>query len=263
MPSDYYIGYYFFAPEGRFKPCGMFTKSHIFALLICVSVIILSLTLTKNRMNGISVSRFTKSLAVILTVLEAIKISHSFLNGNTRLDAWFPLSFCGLFILALYMSGFGKSWIRQMGDVYIAFGAPVAGLTFLISPSTSLMNFPVWHYLSLYSLGYHSLMIFTGVVYLKNGLKLNKKSYSHYFKFFAVFSATAIVLNAVFGSNLMILRKPYNIPVAFIQQIYMESPIIYTFFAISIYLILPLVTCIFLALNERLISIYSQKKLAT
>ncbi len=262
MPSDYYIGYYFFASEGRFKPCGMFTKSHIIALLVCISLIILSISITRNKMNDISVLHFTKSLAVILTVLEAIKISHSFLNGNIRLDAWFPLSFCGLFILSLYMSGFGKSWIKDMGDVYISFGAPIAGLTFLISPSTSLMSFPVWHYFSLYSLVYHSLMIYTGIIYLKNGFKLNKKSYSDYFKFFAVFSAFAIILNTVFGSNLMILRTPYNIPVGFIQLIYIESPGVYTFFAIFVYLILPFITHIILLLKNRICSTYSHKKLA-
>lgn len=241
MPGDYNFSYYFYAPRGRFEVCGMFTPQHITAALICIVSVILILKLTHRKINANQKVRLFRFGAILLTILESIKIAHSFIYKTLNLDSWLPLSYCGLFIAALWMSGFGKSYFKRAGEAYIAYGCPIAGLAFLIFPTTSLMSFPIWHYLSLYSLFYHSVMIFSGVIQLLAEKRLDKKTYLSYIFYVLSFAAIAITLNLTHNSNLMNLREPYNIPIRFLQDLYGSSRIGYTSLVLCAYMLIPAV----------------------
>ena len=238
--ENFLITKYFFAPSGKFDACGMFTSQHIIATLICVALIAVCLFIVfkTNRLNICKLLRYS---AVILTILELIKISHSFIYKDMHLDAWFPLSYCGLFIFALWMAGFGKNHIKRAGEAYITYGCPIAGICFLIFPTTSLMSFPIWHYFSLYSLLFHSIMIFIGMLYLLKEIRLTKITYISYISFVFPFSALAIILNRIYNCNLMNLREPYNIPIIFLQNLYSDTPWLYTISVLFGYSIIPFV----------------------
>lgn len=246
MPKDYHFGYYFFAPGGRFEPCGMFTIPHIVSAIICLVIVTMCLLFYKKK-EPFQSQKMLRIFAVALTILEAIKMLHSFIYGDFHIDAWFPLSYCGLLIFALWMAGFGKGKIKQTGYIFIAFGCPIAGFAFLISPSTSLMLFPIWHYFSLYSMFYHSLMIFLGIALLFDIKKLHLKDYLKYCVFTSTFSIFAIIINEIFQSNLMLLRCPFNIPIQGLVDIYNFLPYCYTAVVLLGYLIIPFLTAIITA----------------
>lgn len=235
------LGDHIFAPGGKYPPCGMFTLPHIIAAAMCFALVVLAISAFKRKADEGKLRLLCKIIAPVITVLELIKIAHSFFYRNFNLDSWFPLSFCGLFIFAVWVSGYGGSKLKAVGDVFIAYGCPVGGIAFLIFPTTSLMSFPIWHYLSLYSLFFHSAMLFFGVLFLINEKKLNKKRYLTYAVFILIFSFIAIVMNAVWGCNIMNLREPYNIPIALLQNIYTKFPPLYTVLALFIYLLIPAV----------------------
>lgn len=241
MPSEYYFGYYFYAPQGRFEPCGMFTTSHIIATLICFSLVAILLFAFKKRRNEFTKLKLIRFSAVLLTVLEIIKITHSFIYGDYYLDAWFPLSYCGIFIFALWMAGYGKNKIKRVGEAFIAFGCPFAGIAFLIFPTTSLMIFPVWHYFSLYSLFFHSLMMYVGFTLLFDEKRLDLKTYLSYAVFVIIFAVPAIILNSIFDSNLMNLREPFNVPIQFFQVLGEAYPFLYTLIVIAIFMAIPII----------------------
>lgn len=241
LENEYYFGYYFYAPQGRFEPAGMFTVDHIASAIICLFAVICLLTYFHKRNIGeyanIKIIRFS---AVVLTLLEALKIMHSFIYGDHHLDAWFPLSYCGLFIYALWMAGFGKGKVKRCGEVFIAYGCAFAGLMFLIFPTTSLMLFPIWHYFSIYSMLFHSLMIFVGIRLLLSEQRFNKAAYLYYFAYVLFFAIISIIMNCVFGCNLMNLREPYNIPIQLLQDIYNTFNPAYTVIGLIIYMLVPL-----------------------
>ena len=238
--NEYYFGYYFYAPQGRFEPCGMFTSEHIISSLLCILIVIGLLVLLNkiNCRNDLN-QKIVRITAVSLTVLEVIKITHSFIYSDLHLDAWFPLSYCGLFIYALWMVGFGKGKVKRCGEVFIAYGCAFAGLMFLIFPTTSLMLFPIWHYFSLYSLLFHSIMIFVGVRLLLKENKFDKSTYLNYYIYVLLFATVSIVMNSVFGCNLMNLREPYNIPIQILQDIYNAFSPAYTIIGLIIYMLVP------------------------
>ena len=240
MPLEYYLVYYFYAPYGRFKPCGMFSLQHIISALICLAAVVIlyiyfkDIFLHKTKIKGIRIT------AMILSILELIKIVHSFIYGDFNLDAWFPLSYCGLFIFALWICGYAKGFINKCAYVYITYGCAFAGIAFLIFPTTSLMMYPIWHYFSLYSLLYHSVMIFWSIVFISEKKALNINSFVAYTIFITIFVIPALLINKLFESNLMNLKIPYNIPITFIQNIYCFSPQLYTLMVYCIFLAIPL-----------------------
>ncbi len=227
---------FFFKPG---EPAGMFTKTHILALLITLLLIHIILKKAKN-ITWEKVLRLTKVLAIFITILEGIKITYALKGGNTNLDAWFPLSFCSLFIYSLWFSGFGKGKIQKLGLSFISIGALTGGFSFLIFPTTSLMSYPITHYLCLYSIFFHSCMVILSILYLKvSPYPWSKNLKNNYYFLFTVAATISIISNTITGSNLMILREPYNIPVNIIQVINEKIPILYTIIAILVYIFIP------------------------
>lgn len=229
----------FWAPRKMYKPCGMFTKEHL--ILLCIGISILSfLLIISVKITIEKVDILTKILAIFLTFLEGVKIFFNFYWGYTKVRYWFPISFCSIFIYALWMSGFFKNKLKKMGDSFISGAAIVAGVAYLIFPSTSLTIYPMKHYLCIYSIVFHILMIYMGVIYLrKKQMKLNLINFREFTIIYLVFFAVAITINYLTNSNLMLISSPGNIPIKLIHDIYKFNSYIYTSLVFIIYLIVP------------------------
>ena len=109
----------FFAPQGVFAPCGMFTAPHLVATAIAIIFSITAFLILKNRFNELRFRFLCRCFAIIVTALEITKIVHSFTNGYTNLDAWVPISYCSLFIYSLWMAGFGNGTLKDAGESFI------------------------------------------------------------------------------------------------------------------------------------------------
>lgn len=229
----------FWAERKLYEPCGMFTYGHMILLLLSIIILIGLLGISKN-ISKAQIKKVTRVVAVCITILEGIKIGFNFYFGYTWINAWFPMAYCSIFIYSLWLSGYGKEKWRKKGDVFLAGASIVAGGTYLIFPSTALTMYPMWHYLSMYSMLFHTLMVYMGVLYLcKLEIKLNKKLYKTYVKFYLFFALIALSFNNYFESNLMMLRDPGKIPVPFLQVLYTSTPWAYTFLVFIVYLIVP------------------------
>lgn len=230
----------FFAPLDVYQPAGMFTLQHLVSLLFCLALV--SLLLVKSKpMSKQFLMKLTKGMAFFITTLEIVKIAYNFYYGYTWLDAWFPLSYCSLFIYALWFSAYGKGLVRRIGDAYIGIGCLLGGLAFLFVPTTSLMRYPIWHFLSLYSLFFHTVMIYFGVMYLRqNKVTVSRQNIIYFATFFLFFALLSIMINGEAGSNLMILREPYHIPFEWVHVLKQKSQVAYTLLAMLLYLVGPI-----------------------
>lgn len=229
-----------FAPEGMYPPAGMFTAPHIISLIICLIMIAMSLKIFKN----ISFERLRKQtfiIAIIITILEIIKILYKFLVCHysiSNLDHWVPLYFCSIFIFASWFSLSKNNIIKNIGIGFLTCGCFTGGLTFLIMPTTSLQMVPIWHFLSLHSMSFHSLMVYLGLMYIYKGF-FNKNSFKYFSICFLIFLIPAFIMNLIFGSNLMLISRPFNMPVAFVYTIYEKVPFLYPFLTSAVYLLIP------------------------
>lgn len=169
----------FFCKENEYEPVGMFSVGHIVTLIIFL--LIVAFCAYKCRKIGKDKAIFlTKIIAIVVTVLEIIKITIAFINGEgDKLDHWVPLCFCSMFIYAAWLAGYAKGKIADLGRAFVGTGGIIAGLSFLIFPTTSFTMYPLFHYFCMYSMVYHSLMVFLGITYLLNGVvKIDKNHLS-------------------------------------------------------------------------------------
>lgn len=229
----------FWAPREQFAPVGMFSAGHV--VLLMISLCILLILLRNSRGFGDrQILKITKISAIVMTILELIKIVYSFSMGYFWINAWMPIAFCSIFIYALWLSGYGSERWKSYGDSFLCGAAIVGGATYLIFPSTSLMIYPIWHYQCLYSMFFHTLMIYVGILYLRSfEFEFTWHYYSCFSKFYMVFAAIAIVLNTAFESNLMLLRAPFHIPVPWLHSMWEKAPWGYTLFVFGVYLVGP------------------------
>ena len=224
----------FFAPRDAFKPCGMFSLEHIIASTITLILVVLAVIFAV-KLSEKSFYKLLKILAVVFTVLELIKIIYNFSYGYTWIDAWVPLAYCSIFIYSLYLAGFGKGTLKNVGLTFLAVGV-YAGLFFMIFPTTSLSLHPIFHYLCMHSLIFHGAMTFVGLtVIIKNLVTPSKKTFIYYISYLAVFSAVAIIINLIGNANLMFYTQPYNMPIKFVVDIFNFSPVVYTAFIFVAY----------------------------
>lgn len=247
----------FFCKENEYEPVGMFSVGHIVTLIIFL--LIVAFCAYKCRKIGKDKAIFlTKIIAIVVTVLEIIKITIAFINGEgDKLDHWVPLYFCSMFIYAAWLAGYAKGKIADLGRVFVGTGGIIAGLSFLIFPTTSFTMYPLFHYFCMYSMVYHSLMVFLGITYLLNGVvKIDKKSFIDYVIFCSVLNILAIIVNSLpiyihvdnvptsgynypypYYTNFMFLKRAGNIPVKILCDISDKVPVIFT--------ILMFIICIF------------------
>lgn len=239
-----------FAKPGTYPACGMFNPSHYTAMILCfiavITCVILSRNITKDKMHKV-----IKVTAVIVTVLEVIKIAFNiYYEGLNYLNNIIPLHFCSLFIYSLWMAGYGKGNLKKVGESFLAGGCIIAGAVFLIMPSSSLLLFPIFHYQCLYSLLFHSLMLYFGLIYFSKGFfDLNKKNYVYYVIFCSVFCILAFAINEITAlaehintTNLMFIREPWGLPLDFLVKIYDIHPYLYSlciFIAYTVFTYLP------------------------
>ena len=227
-----------------YPPCGVYTAEHFVAAFICFLFIALFVFLARSAKPE-KIYFAIRILAPVLTILELIKIFHNFYWGYTNIDSWVPLSFCSLFIYACYLSGYGRERLKRYGNAYMVIGGIVAGIVFLCMPTTSLTMYPFFHFQSLYSLLFHSLMTIFGILMFKNGVRPTKRLFRYYMIYFVGFASVALIINWSFGSNLMLLREPYKIPIEFLHVLQQKAPLAYTLLGVLTHIAVPFcVMCI-------------------
>lgn len=207
-----------FSRLGEYEACGVFSVGHFVLLIFSFVGIYISLKLSKNKtkedMKGI-----INLSTTLLWVLEIIKISFNIFTGNAdNPNSYIPLYYCSLILYAGPLSIFGKGVLKRVGDIFLATGAIVAGLSFLILPITSLTNYPAFHFISIQSFILHSLMVYTGVMVNKTKyVEYNKEDFKYYFWFICIFGAIAHAVNLKLGTNLMFITQNFpNTPIDFI-----------------------------------------------
>ena len=239
-----------FANPGTYPACGMFNMPHLIAMVICfvavITGVIFTREITKDKMNKV-----IRATAILITILEIIKIAFNiYYEGLNYLNNIIPLHFCSLFIYSLWMAGYGKGKIKKVGESFLAGGCIIAGAFFLIMPSSSLLIFPIFHYQCLYSLLFHSLMLYFGLMYfIKGFFDLNMKNYVYYVVFCSIFCILAFSINEITGlienintTNLMFIREPWGLPLEFLATIHGIHPYLYSaciFIAYTVLIYLP------------------------
>ena len=217
-----------FSLPGTYPAVGLFSIQHIIFAIICIVLIGIFVFLNR-KMTSEQFDRRVKYYAAVITCLEAFKIAWCWANGQFEVNNWVPLYFCSLFLFSLWFASTNIKWLKKLGYSYMAMAGIICGLVFIISPSTSFNTYPIFHFQCLYSMIFHSMMVYCGfMVFVTKSIKLEMKSVYKYWLFCIPFIILATIINEIEKSNLMFFRSPNGIPLQFLFSIYNYSHAMYT-----------------------------------
>ena len=200
----------FFAKAGVYEPCGIFTKGHLWLVILNVMGVVISLIKSRHKTKE-EVSKLIKECTIFVWILEIIMIIYKFTTGDPRnLNNYMPLYYCSMLLYGGLLSSFGKGVFKKIGDVVLASGTIVGGVVFLILPTTSLPTYPFFHLVSFHSFLYHGIMIYIGLlISMTNYVKLKFSDIKYYAILVLIMCLVALGLNIIFDCNLMFISKDF------------------------------------------------------
>lgn len=248
-----------FSKLGTYPAVGLFSTAHIILIFVCFIAIGLAVFFTR-KMKKETYFKLLKIFAIVVTCLELFKIVWTLSQGSTHVNTWVPLYFCSIFIYSLWFTYSKNNFIKEVGLSFIAFAGIIAGSVFIISPSTSFNSYPIFHFQCIYSMIYHSIMVYSGVMLLvTKAVKIDMKLFYKYCIFCAIFMTLAIIVNVCFGGNMMFFATPSGIPIKLLFSIYDFSHVLYTIIMIIAHLSLGLIVIGIYKLVEKIIQNHKNK----
>ena len=200
----------FFARPGTYMPCGMFNFKHLILFIATITGVTIASKHT-NIKDKSNVKKIIKKLTCVLWILEIFKIGFDFVVGDGKnLNKVVPLYYCSLLLYAGIFSSIGKGFIKKMGDVFLATGAFIGGLVFIIFPTTSLPEYPMFHFITLHSFLFHGIMIYLSIIVNKSKyIELKMSDIKYYASLIFIICVGAFIVNSKYGCNLMFISQDF------------------------------------------------------
>lgn len=230
-----------FAYPGEYKPCGIFTIDHFKLIVITIIGIIIALKKTAKKTKQ-EIKAIIKKCTIAMWLLEIIIITFKLKTGNIRdVNNYVPLYYCSLLLYAGALASFAKGKLKRMGEVFLSVGGIACGLIFIITPTTSLPTYPMFHIVSLHSFLFHGIMLYLGIlVNVTNYITLQITDIKYYACLVGIVCVLAYIINNIFDSNLMFISK--NFPGTTIEPIYMATGPFFTIVTSIAQMTLPFYT---------------------
>jgi len=123
-----------------------------------------------------------------------------------------PFDTCSLIMPAAIIAGFAKGKVKQAADAWLATGGIVGGISNLLFLQ-ALKYYPFWTFGAFYSMIWHFLMVFTGVLMIvTNYVKLDFKTVLYAFIFHMAFSVVVIPIDYIRDVDFMLYRYAGGAP---------------------------------------------------
>ena len=133
------------------------------------------------------------------------------MHRYTNYANFLPLWFCSLFVPASLIAGICRGKLRHLALSFMFYGGIIGGMAYLVFPATSLYKFPLFHFISIHSMLYHSVMIYSGIMIVRKGCFVpSLKDFLPYFTFTTAACVLAYIVNVECGTNLMFLNRTSN-----------------------------------------------------
>ena len=210
----------FLAKPGVYEACGMFNIRHLILILLTCLGIFIGVKKTKVNKKE-DMKKVIRVVTVLVWVLEVLKIVHIFSIGEGgNPNRVVPLYYCSLLLYAGVMSSVGKGLVEKLGNVFLATGTIFGGIAFILFPTTSLPEFPMWHFRSLHSFFFHGTMIYIGIMVNKyKYIDLKVSDLKYYVVMIIAICIPAYIVNSIYGSNLMFISQDFpGMPVSIIYN---------------------------------------------
>lgn len=211
----------FSARPGEYAPCELYSLGHLILLVVTAVAIIVAVEITKTQDKN-RIRKIIRIVTLVVWILEVIKIIFNFSIGNGKNpNTYLPCYYCSLLLYAGIFSSLGKGKLQRLGDVFLETGGIIAGIVFLIFPTTTLPEYPTLHFLSLHSFLFHGMMIYIGIIMnLGKYVVLSQKDIKYYASLIITMSIVSYIINMILNTNFMFITKDLpKTPLAYFYKI--------------------------------------------
>lgn len=229
-----------FKEAGVNPPAGMFSWGHLI-LLTFFGVLAMGFYHFSRSWTRKKTVHFFKIFSLVLFALEIFKIVWNVSTYGINiiaLNRFIPLYYCSIFLYAFILLSWGRGKIAHASLVWMTYGGLIAGVAFLLYPSSSLLEYPFFHFLSIHSIFFHMSLVLISLMILRgNFYEPNKKDFMPFVYFSLLFMGLAFIINKLVGTNLMFLGTPIAIaPFIWLNN---QSPVLFEFVMFYAQLFLP------------------------
>ena len=228
----------FLSKPGEYEPCDMFTVKHLILFIATCLVVLVAVNNTKV-MQKEDIRKIIRKFTLVIWILEILKTVYNIAIGKgSEINKMVPLYYCSLFLYSGLLSSYGKGILKRIGDVFLATGGIVGGLIFLMLPTTSLPEYPLFHFISMHSFFYHGAMVYLGIIINKfKYIDLKLSDLKYYALLIAAVCLGAYFLNEKYGSNLMFISRDF--PGTILSTLYNNTGKLYTPLSCLVQMTLP------------------------
>lgn len=200
----------------------LFSLPHIIFIVVA-TFLFFFLPICLRNVSKKKITWYLRIMAIVMFFWEGIKIiweTHYDLKatGSFNLSGLLPLYLCSMFIYVLPFAGYGKGKVQRSALGFLCSLGIVGGFSNIFFPNI-FNNYPFFSYASFVSLGFHSLMVFTGTWLLISGYFVpEKKDFVLAFLPTIVFAIIVIPIAYILQSkginnDYMLILHAYGVPV--------------------------------------------------
>ena len=217
-PRSIDVGSVFFSLPNTYPCAGLFTVWHGALLAATAFLVAVGLCLSRG-MGAEAARRMVRVITAVLWALEVAKILFVLLVAQTRNpNEFLPLYYCSIILYAGLLSSQNDRFWRRVGDAFIVMGGIVGGVVFLVFPTTSLPQYPAFHFISWHSFLLHGTMVYLGLLLLLTGVYREKMAdLRPVATLTSLVCAVAFIFNTVYNqvaaepvANLMFISRDFE-----------------------------------------------------
>jgi uncharacterized membrane protein YwaF len=214
----------------------------LFVMLLIALILILTLIIVKNKNH----SRVLKFTALFILTLELTKYLYTIITIGSLPLHYIPMQLCSFSLYLMPLTAFSKGKVAEFfRPTTFAIGL-MAGLTVLFYPATVLGVDDNWFPLSdnviqIISFLFHGTMVFFAFYLVLSKTYVPKfKDYPRAYATLLVFAMMAVLTNAFFSTDMMVLNTANGSPFQFVLLEYGRlSYMLVMLFLAMVILILP------------------------
>ncbi len=204
----------FFSPANKKTALGMYSPLYFIALTFFMTITVIGIILSR-KIKKENVRKIIIGIGIFLWLTEFGKMIFVGVQYGIKEVEFLPLYFCSMTMYAALFFLFKSETLKTTACSFLFFGGIVGAITFFLHPSACIPNYPLFHYMTLRTFIYHSLMIYMGFLIVITGFyKPNFSHFKHYLVFLGITFILAYAINLIKGTNLMYIQEPININIS-------------------------------------------------
>ncbi len=215
-----FSGYHFFDYKGNLAQAGYNGQDYsgggrtIYLILSIVLIVALIILFRKAKREQIRT--YLKVLGIGMIVMYLTKTTwesvHDIASGQGFNTGILPFDTCSIVMWAALLAGFGKGKLEKAGACWLATGGIVGGISNLLFLQ-ALKYYPFFTFSAFYSMLWHFLMVFTGVLLLvTNYVELKFSSVIYAFALHMAISLFVIPYDYITGQDFMLYLNAGGAP---------------------------------------------------